>query len=97
MATQNDSTRSDPMARSIRHLARVPALVKALCVLQAGWTLIFAAQPRAVGAEYFYVDYSRIVSPVNLRLYDLSILSPEADVDLTAGHKMGHRFRAENR
>jgi polysaccharide biosynthesis protein PelA len=43
-------------------------------------------------AEYFYVDYSRNVNPDNLRLYDLSIISPDAEVDLKEGHKLGRRF-----
>ena len=44
------------------------------------------------GSEYFYVDYSKAVNPAHLRLYDISIISPDADVDLTEGHRLGHRF-----
>jgi len=66
--------------------------LKAVLLLHLGWPLLFTGSVQGADAEHFYVDYSRIVSPVHLRLYDLSIISPDAEVDLAEGHKLGHRF-----
>lgn len=66
--------------------------MKAVILLHLGWPLLFGGPAQSAGAENFYVNYSRTVSPAHLRLYALSIISPEAEVDLTEGHKLGHRF-----
>jgi polysaccharide biosynthesis protein PelA len=71
---------------------RASALLKVVLVLCAGWPLLFVRCVQDASAEFFYVDYSSNVSPVHLRLYDVSIISPEAKVDLSEGHKLGHEF-----
>ena len=72
------------------HDAQPLSLSRVLLVL-AGW--VFLSSGASIRcAEYFYVDYSRIISPVNLRLYDVSIISPDAEVDLAEGHSLGHEF-----
>jgi len=72
--------------------SRASAYLNAVLLWLLGWPLVFGGWSQCAGSEYFYVDYSRTVSPVNLRLYDLSIISPDAEVDLTGGHKLGHQF-----
>jgi len=69
-----------------------PAFCEAFLLVQLGWPLLFGAWTQSADAAYFYVDYSRNVNPVHLQLYDLSIISPDAEVDLTEGHKLGHEF-----
>jgi len=66
--------------------------LKAVFLAQLGWPSLFCGGAQSAGSEYFYVDYSKAVNPAHLRLYDISIISPEADVDLTEGHKLGHQF-----
>jgi len=92
MATENDSSCSTTIFKSCGRCRRVPAFLPALLLLSLGWPLLFTERAASAGPEYFYVDYSRNVSPAHLRLYDVSIISPDAEVDLTEGHKLGHRF-----
>jgi hypothetical protein len=69
-----------------------PVNLRAFLLLSLGWASYFVGLGQSVGSEYFYVDYSKAVNPAHLRLYDVSIISPDAEVDLTEGHKLGHRF-----
>ncbi len=94
MANEPESICRTAISGSSARSSRVAAFVKAVLLLQLGWSLLFGGWVQSAGAAYFYVDYSRIISPVHLRLYDVSIISPEAEVDLAEGHKLGHRFFA---
>src|SRR5882672_5705489 len=79
---------SKPSPRS----SHAATFLKAVFLAQLGWPSLFCGGAQSAGSEYFYVDYSKAVNPAHLRLYDISIISPEADVDLTEGHKLGHQF-----
>ena len=92
MAKETEFIRSTAISQSAARCNRGQAFLKALLLSQLGWPLLFGGWVQGADAEHFYVDYSRKVSPVHLQLYDLSIISPEAEVDLTEGHKLGHRF-----
>lgn len=41
-----------------------------------------------------YVNYSAKPSPADLASFDLSILDPNAEIDLTSGHRLGRKFLA---
>lgn len=84
--------RASASPQSTARSNRASVILKAVLVLCAGGWLLFDRCVQNAGAEGFYVDYSKEVNPVHLRLYGLSILSPEAEVDLTEGHKLGHEF-----
>src|SRR6185503_20294564 len=85
MANETSIFRSDSISRSSGSRSRTPANLSAflLLMLSLGWAIHFVGLGQSVGSEYFYVDYSKAVNPARLRLYDVSILSPDAEVDLT--------------
>ena len=84
----NSSSRSSELTLT----CRVPENWKALLLLSLGCAFHFVGLAQSSGSEYFYVDYSKVVDPAHLRLYDVSIISPDAEADLTEGHKLGHQF-----
>ena len=53
-----------------------------------------SAKPVEAIQSRLYVNYSAKPDPQDLTTFDLCILDPEADVDLTAGHSVGHSFLA---
>ena len=72
--------------------SRAPPGLRAFLLLVLGGAIYFAGLALSFGLESFYVDYSKVVDPARLRPYDVSILSPDAEVDLAEGQKLGHRF-----
>jgi polysaccharide biosynthesis protein PelA len=92
MAKAGESVSRNAFGRPLAPRSWAPPLSKAVLLFLVGWAFQLGGLAQSVGSEYFYVDYSKKVNPVHLSLYDVSILSPEADVDLTEAHKLGHRF-----
>jgi hypothetical protein len=90
MANQTESIRRAPGEQRSARFGW--SFLKAILWLQIISPLLGGEGAQGASAPYFYVDYSRVVNPVHLRLYDLSIISPDAEVDLTEGHQLGHQF-----